>query len=498
MGAAFHASPVSPTASPRPLLLLEINEVPWRVVDFARRQSRLTNVRRFFDRAATFTTMSGDTGELSPWVTWPSLHRGMNNEEHGIKHLGQDVESFRGAAIWEEYRDAGLSVGICGSMQSWPPVDPGRGGFYVPDTFAHDERCIPSRVEALQRFNLQQVRSNGRVVKRSSKLNEGIDLLKGAVSAGVRPRTFAALAKQLAFERLQPARVTRRPILQSQLFWDTFLSLYDAAAPPAFATFFTNHVASAMHRFWRDLFPEDFDDRSPRSDEHRGTLLAALDVLDEILGDALALQERSPELLLVFASSMGQAAVRRDGNGFEAVVRTLPALVRAAGLADSDVELRLAMVPQVSVAVADETKRARLIAFLEGARVESHALFDVDVIGTSLSITIRTPDLAGVRGGTFTVDGRTLRFADAGIEMLEVESGTGYHVPEGVMAIVGRGIAADDARTELPLASVKERLLELTGLHPTSRSATLASEARSGSATAPARAPRAASSVGAV
>ena len=29
---------------------------------------------------------------------------------------------------------------------------------------------------------------------------------------------------------------------------------------PSFSNCFTNHVASAMHRYWAAIFPEDFDD----------------------------------------------------------------------------------------------------------------------------------------------------------------------------------------------------------------------------------------------
>ena len=147
-----------------PILLLEINEIPWRLIDRYVERSELANIRRFLQKAHQFTTVAVDTGELSPWVTWPTFHRGMNNEKHGIKNLGQDPATFRGRPIWQDIRDQGGSIGICGSMQSWPPIDPGEDGFYIPDTFAHDERCYPEYLNPLQAFNLAQVRMNGRVV----------------------------------------------------------------------------------------------------------------------------------------------------------------------------------------------------------------------------------------------------------------------------------------------------------------------------------------------
>ena len=150
-----------------PILLLEINEIPWRLIDRYGNERAFSNISRFLKQAHQFTTVAVDTGELSPWVTWPTFHRGISNERHGIKNLGQDPATFKGKPIWEEIREQGGSIGICGSMQSWPPIDPGENGFYIPDTFAHDERCYPSYLDPLQAFNLSQVRLNGRVVSRA-------------------------------------------------------------------------------------------------------------------------------------------------------------------------------------------------------------------------------------------------------------------------------------------------------------------------------------------
>ena len=103
-----------------PILLLEINEVPWRLIDRYIDDPRFPNLKIFFARSAQFTSVAVDSGELSPWVTWPSLHRGMSNEQHGVLDLGQDPATFRGTPIWKDMRDAGHSIGICGSMQAGP------------------------------------------------------------------------------------------------------------------------------------------------------------------------------------------------------------------------------------------------------------------------------------------------------------------------------------------------------------------------------------------
>lgn len=50
--------------------------------------------------------------------------------------------------------------------------------------------------------------------------------------------------------------------------------------------------------------------------------------------------------------------------------------------------------------------------------------------------------------------------------MHEVEAGTAYHIPEGILAVAGRGVAPKDAREKLDLHRVKPFLLELSGMQP--------------------------------
>ncbi|MFK7826592.1 MAG: hypothetical protein AB8G05_20800 [Oligoflexales bacterium] len=245
---------------PRPILVLEINEVPWKVLDLYLNNKDYPNISKFFESEETYTTISNDDRELSPWITWPSFHRGLNNCDHGIRFLGQDPISFKGVPIWEEYTKKNFSIGICGSLQSWPPIDPGKNGFYLPDTFALDSRCYPSHLEPIQKFNLDQVKKNGRVVnKKSFKISDGLRLSKDLIKAGISVHTIKELVKQLSFEHFYPYRKSYRPIFQGVLFWDIFCKCFNSHNPPSFSTYFTNHIAGLMHRYWHHIFWQDED-----------------------------------------------------------------------------------------------------------------------------------------------------------------------------------------------------------------------------------------------
>jgi hypothetical protein len=55
-----------------PVLLIEINEVPWRVIDTY--QSQFAHIQKFFAQSTQWTSFCHDEGELSPGVTWPTFH----------------------------------------------------------------------------------------------------------------------------------------------------------------------------------------------------------------------------------------------------------------------------------------------------------------------------------------------------------------------------------------------------------------------------------------
>ncbi len=453
--------------SVRPLLLLEINEVPWRLIDEFVAHPELPSLRAFFGAARTRTTRSTDIGELHPWVTWPSFHRGMDNRSHGIAFLGQDPATFKGKPIWQEYRERGHSVGIFGSLQSWPPQDPGPGGFHVPDTFARDERCIPEWVEPFQRFNLRQTGSNGRVINEGSLYrSDSLGLLLSLPRLGIRAATCAAVARQLVSERLDRTQLARRPIFQGILAWDVFRKLFDPGKPPAFSTFFTNHVAGIMHRYWDHVFPADLGKDPNARHPHRETMLFALKVLDRMLGEALELQAANPELILAFASSMGQGPVNREHHeGREMSIPRVRDLLVACGLGPADFEPLLAMVPQICVQIPDARKRQATRELLERATLASGEMFiSIEEISDRLSITTVTPRSADIDAGRFRLGGRDLTWDQAGIQFHAVEKGSGYHIPEGTLAVTGRGIGADPARAPMLATEAKDFLLTLAGV----------------------------------
>lgn len=453
----------------RPLLLIEINEVSSKTLDLYLQKPGYNSLKKLFNKAKRYSTYATDEGELSPWITWPSFHRGIPAKEHGISHLGQDPATFSGKAIWDELLERKASVGIFGSLQSWPPRDPGPGGFYVPDTFAKDERCFPPRMNAVQKFNLGQVRENGRVIQGGlwatlSKAGSLFSLLNNGVSLKSALRILAhVLSEQLSADE-KPKRVS----FQTMIFWDCFRNLYNPSNPPAFSTFFTNHIASLQHRYWHKLFPEDHG--LPSSKANTSLFDHAFSVLDEICRDLLVFHETNPDLTIVLANSMSQGPVSRlDHHGTELVLKEPGSLFSQLGLGPEKYEPLLAMTPQIAVRIPDEQTRESVKDALHSIRSASgERVFSVSGQGESLSITTKTPSQDDCTAAILKFGSTTLTFSDLGIVALKVEPGTAYHLPEGFFYVVPgtNSLAALPKDKNFPATEAKKMLLGLMGEAP--------------------------------
>src|SRR5215468_8012532 len=102
------------------VILLEANEIPRRLVEdhIARRPDGA--LAALVERSNTWVTECEDELELDPWISWPTLHRGVIDSRHGIHHLGQSLETAdeKYPPVWRLLTEAGVDVGVFGSLHS--------------------------------------------------------------------------------------------------------------------------------------------------------------------------------------------------------------------------------------------------------------------------------------------------------------------------------------------------------------------------------------------
>ena len=418
------------------VIMYELNEVPWSIVDYYVDKRPNSEFAALVDDGQCLTTIHGGTEELQPWRTWPTFHTSMY--DHDSFDLGQDPATFRGDPIWNVAEKAGLSVGLFGPLQSWPPRPPAHGGFYIPDTFSQDCQTFPPSLRNFQEFNLTMTRQNG--FSSDSPLDPRMLLAAGVdmVRHGLTTRSAGKLAGHLARERIDRRHKSFRPVLQVLPSFDLYWRLH-GKHQPRLSIFFTNHVAAMMHRYWGDAMPDYAASHSYVTDKvHNGFILRAMDLADRQLGRIRSYLASHPGTILIVAASMGQGPV--DCRFTDQGLFVLEDHVRLGSqLGLQPAERGLTMFPMLSLIFADEAQAQAAVAPLESVITAS---------GNSMFNKLR-------------VEGRTVTFAT---QIADEDASTQLHFRAlGLTALLPRfqptsgwHFARGSEATTLPTTSRKE------------------------------------------
>jgi hypothetical protein len=427
------------------IVMFELNECPWRVIlDHVHRRPHgaLASMLRNSDAYETHA----EDRTLSPWITWSTLHRGVDDRTHGVINLNQELSSCdrEHPTVWSLLRRAGLQVGVFGSMHSHPlPVDPQGVAFHVPDPFATDAATVPASVRPFQEFNLAMSRQSARNVSTALPWSSALGLAVALPRLGVRPQTLAAIAGQLVDERRARWKSARRRTYQAVLGFDVFMRLLERRGPDV-ATFFTNHVAATMHRFWAAAYPGDYaaygyDDAWRR--RYADEIAWSMDAVDDMLARLLQWAGRDGTREVWLTTSMGQAATRADNRvSTQLYLTDVAALMSACGFAAGEFVEQPAMLPRVVVAIDPDRgaafeRRAGAVEFGAGVRL------GVEAQGPG-RYCLAVPVLQDHRDDHAMLDGRRVPLSRLGFSntAIEDESGqTAYHVPEGALIVHRRG-----------------------------------------------------------
>jgi hypothetical protein len=386
--------------------------------------------------------MAADRGHLSPWTTWPTLHRGVNDEQHMIASFGQDRRHAdqQFPPIWSLLREAGVSAGVCGTLHSYPvPDDLGHYAFYLPDPFASEPVAHPPELVDFQRFNLAMSRESARNVDTRIAKKDALGVVRQSRRLGIRPRTYAALGKQLLAERRRPAMSNRRRTYQSVLLVDIFARQLQRSRPQ-FSTFFTAHVASAMHRYWAAHRPEAYE----RLGLGQGWVETFRDEVLWATGQAADMVERlaeyvdaNPSSQLWIASSMGQRATMAEALETQLYLTHPARFLEAMGLPGEQAwQRRPAMLPHFNLVVEDKYVEPFGDA-LRTVRVAGQPFHFKRSDNGFFSLEFGQANLHD-RPDAVTIAGEVRAIASLGLETVEIEDRSGttaYHVPEGILAI---------------------------------------------------------------
>jgi hypothetical protein len=433
------------------IVLFEANEIPPRLIDdYVARRPR-SSLAKLVRTSQTYVTRCDDEIELDPWISWPTLHRGVIDKDHRILHLGQTLEwaDRTYPPIWRLLKAAHVEVGVFGSLHSSAvPSDAKQYCFYVPDYFATDAFAHPESLLPFQEFNLAMTRRSGRNVDTGIPAQAAKDFAVSAFQNGISLGTLWRLISQLAGERITAHRKIRRRNLQPIIGLDFFQSLLNRTRPQ-FATFYTNHVAAAMHRYWAAHFVDDYAPENPMSKEwqkkYGEEVLQAMTVFDRMVGGLMSHVERTDESILVIATSLGQAAVKGGETRGFTTVTDIGRFMDFMGMERADWSIGNAMVPCISVTLKPE-KAEKLVELMKTVELMGVRAVRSERETGPLSFDLRDGKSfhlycywEGVEPtGKLTRGDLSAEPKEAGIGFFFHEDNvavTAHHVPEGFMAV---------------------------------------------------------------
>jgi hypothetical protein len=455
----------------RRVLLYEVNEVPWEIWDLYVAARPKSNLARFMPDAMQRTTVDEDPVELMPWRSWPTFHRSMYATDHQSLDQGQDPATFRGTPLWDVVDAAKLPVGLFGVLQSWPARTFKGGGFHVPDSFARDSKTVPASLERFQAFNTSMTNENAFASTERLAPTKMLSAAADVVVKGLSPWSMYEASRHIAREFKDERYKAARPTVQVLPCFDIFWKLHRRFSP-ALSIFFTNHVASMMHRFWGDWVPAYQSNGYSPDDVYRGFILQAVDYFDHQLGVMRAWVDRNPGTVLIVAGAIGQGPIQYLNVESSYVLEHPDRLANAMGLSGS--QAGIAMYPRINLEFSDPGELLAARAIMESAMCGSEPLFsDYRIFGSTLAFAITQPehdenlsrevswrgkDDAQRRG---TID-------DLGIVTRKRPGGgnTAHHTPDGTFLAYGNGVLPDDSRQKSSILDVAPSVLSLLELDP--------------------------------
>jgi len=449
------------------IILFELNEVPLKVFDYYLKNHPNSNLAKILIKSRKYETHTADVGLLSPWITWPTLHRGVSNEKHYISDFGEDLteKDKEFPPIWKILASNGIQTGLFGSLHSYPlPTDLNNYKFFIPDTFAAGSECFPNTVDVFQDFNLQMVKESGRNV--SSKLPWGdiFKLLSHFPALGIKPGTLMDTSSQLISERSSRWKVVRRRTYQSILAFDVFLKQLTKTRPN-FSSFFTNHVASTMHRYWAASFPDEYEQNEFSEDwieTYEGEIDFTMGKADEMIGKLAYFLKNNNDYSLWIVSSMGQEATLARTVETQLYVTDREKFMDVFTIPREARHYRPCMLPSFNMQVNEsirELVRKKLNDFkVNGVQVvvrEKHrGLFSIDFGHVNLAD----------EDTVIQIEGKGVPFAKTGLENMEIQDKSGttaYHIPQGAMYIYEPDFnATSDSNTQISVLDIAPSILQ--------------------------------------
>lgn len=434
------------------LIVYELNEVPVEILDRYCRKFPNSSLNKIIkDEGSIYETISRDDGHLSPWVTWPTVHRGVTNSTHKITDLGQDMSEINKSfpTYYQTLAENGITVGIFGALHTYPmPKKLDNYKFYVPDTFAAGSETFPAKYKYFQNLNLSLTRKSGKNVSKKIPLKFSLEIFNFIFRLGITIPTFLKVLKQVLSEIVIKHRVVRRRTTQAQLSFDMYFNLLKTEEPQL-SIFFTNHVASSLHRYWPASFPNDY--LSFRMDQKwinkfKNEIWYTMKEADNQIHKIKNFIDTSSDNYgLIIISSMGQEPIQNSAKlENQLLLKNDKIFMKAIGIKDASWLRLMAMEPQYIFKFTSENEQDYFVEKIKSFKIEGLDLNYHKMGNNSVRIDLGHPNIN--KNTKVKFEDKYKDIAYFGFEVTEIfdKAGTyAYHKKEGLLLTYKVNIGKD-------------------------------------------------------
>lgn len=293
------------------LIIFEVNEVSKKVLQSYTSFRPHSYLGKKLSSGSYFETRAKDLDEdlLYPSQAWASLNTGKPFSEHKIKWFS-DPKRFEDF-FWHQAMRSGLKVALIGTPHTSPAkAIEGKENFklLIPDFFAEDEYAFPSHFIPLQAFNLRASMNGRRATDlKQILLDVLLSFLKQPNPSAWGLEIGSVIQIMLILQRVISGKKEALRLAQFPLFASIF-SQEALSDNVDLAVLFTNHVASAMHRYLHAV-PNLNEQGSPYStswqNKYEKEVFYSLDLLDYWISK-VANTLSSSDTAIVITSAIGQ------------------------------------------------------------------------------------------------------------------------------------------------------------------------------------------------
>jgi hypothetical protein len=288
--------------TPRPVLVLELNELCPSIIDRMMTRGELPNFKALHATSDVHVTWADDP-DLEPWVQWVTLHTGLPQSVHGAAELdeGYRVDFPR---VWDMLGDEGYRSLVFGSMNARAFSDK---VFLVPDPWSVRIQPTEAAYKAFHDFIAFNVTEHTNARAKPSRAMV-LGFVRFMVSRGLSISTVVTAVRQILEEKTQGRDLKwRRCLILDLLMWDVFEKEYRRQKPD-FATYFANSTAFLQHRYWRHMDPGAYQVKPSAADmkAYGSAIEDSYRHMDKLVGRAVKLV--GPNGRIVFATALSQEA----------------------------------------------------------------------------------------------------------------------------------------------------------------------------------------------